>query len=256
MGFLDHLLSRRTYETMFGPVNVIVMPDACGRRVRIMELAGTFQSASYEGDRWAELAFEYYKGFDALFTAQDQGQAMNRVLMMGAGAFAWPKHALTTHPDLALDVVEIDPEIVRIARKHFYVDRLERFLSHEGETHRLNIIIDDAFHFLTTTSTSYDAIINDVFQAEAVPASMMSESLFQAVKEHLTPGGVYAQNLIVDLSREGAYRLFTQMSDLNKTFKHVCAIDATDEEFGGADNYIILASDVAYPFEGKIDYTF
>lgn len=256
MGFLDRLLSKRSYDTMFGSVNVIIMPDAQGERVRIMELNGTFQSASYEGDRWAELAFEYYKGFDAIFTACAHGKPIDDVLMMGAGAFAWPKHAFVTHPHLTVEVVEIDPEIVHIARKHFYLDRLERMLANEGMPKRLNITIADAFEHLSTTPKTYDAIINDVFRGGAVPESMTSKKLFWQAKRHLRPGGIYAQNLIVDLSREGACRLFTQMSALNEVFSHVCAVDATDEEFGGADNYIILASDVDYPFKGKIDYTF
>lgn len=256
MGFLDRLLSKRSYDTMFGTVNVIVMPDAQGERVRIMELDGTFQSASYEGVNWAELAFEYYKGFDAIFTACAHGKPMDEVLMLGAGGFAWPKHALTTYPHLSVDVMELDPEIVRIARKHFYLDRLEQQLAKEGEPERLSITIGDALQCLTASPKAYDAIINDVFQANVVPEAMTSKELYQQAKVHLRPGGIYAQNLIVDLSREGAYRLFTQMSELNAVFAHVCAVDATDEEFGGADNYVIFASDADYPFANKIDYTF
>lgn len=255
MSLFSRFTRKHSYETMFGTLHVITMPDAEGRRVRIMELDGTFQSATYEGEDWAELAFEYYRGFDAIFAAEASGTPMNEVLMMGAGGFAWPKHALMTHPSLHVDVVELDPEIIRIARKHFYLDRLERQLERE-DAHRLDIIVDDAFHYLATAQRTYDAIINDVFQAGAVPESTSSEEFFCMVKEHLAPGGIYAQNTIVDLPREGAYQLFALMARLNDAFRHVCTIDATDEAFGGAENHIILASDSAYPFEGRIDYSF
>ena len=134
MGFLDRLLSRRTYDTLFGPLHVICMPNAQGERVRIMELAGTFQSASLEGERWAELPFEYFRGFDALFQAELGGHSMDRVLLLGGGGFAWPKHALTTRKHLSLDVVEVDPCIVEIARKHFYLDRLEEELTKTAQS--------------------------------------------------------------------------------------------------------------------------
>ncbi len=248
MGFLDRLLSRRTYDTLFGPLHVICMPNAQGERVRIMELAGTFQSTSLEGERWAELPFEYFRGFDALFQAELGGHSMDRVLLLGGGGFAWPKHALTTRKHLSLDVVEVDPRIVEIARKHFYLDRLEEELTKAGEGDRLRIFCEDGAGFLQRSTDAYDAIINDVFQGDTVPERFTSEDFFASVKDRLNPGGIYAQNVVADLSREEAYQFFQLMTALNDTFCHVNILDATDAEFGGADNYILLASDAEYPF--------
>lgn len=248
MGFLDRLLSRRTYDTLFGPLHVICMPNAQGERVRIMELAGTFQSASLEGERWAELPFEYFRGFDALFQAELGGHSMDRVLLLGGGGFAWPKHALTTRKHLSLDVVEVDPCIVEIARKHFYLDRLEEGLAKAGEEDRLHIFCEDGVEFLQRSTDAYDAIINDVFQGTTVPERFTTEDFFALVKDRLKPGGIYVQNVVADLSREEAYQLFKLMTALNDTFCHVSILDATDAEFGGADNYILLASDEDYAF--------
>ena len=256
MGFLDRLLSKRTYDTLFGPLHVICMPNAQGERVRIMELAGTFQSACLEGENWAEVPFEYFRSFDALFQAEASGHPMGHVLLLGGGGFAWPKHALTTRKHLSLDVVEVDPRIVEIARKHFYLDRLEEELAKAGEEDRLRIFCEDGAAFLQGSTDAYDAIINDVFQGSTVPKRFTSEGFFALVKDRLKPGGIYVQNVVADLSREGAYQLFKLMTALNNTFCHVSVLDATDEEFGGADNYILLASDAEYPFEGALGYTF
>ncbi len=256
MGFLDRLLSKRTYDTLFGPLHVICMPNAQGERVRIMELDGTFQSASLEGDRWAEPPFEYFRRFDALFQAEADDHSIQRVLLLGGGGFAWPKHGLTTRHGLELDVVEVDPKVVQIARKHFYLDRLEEELAKEGEGDRLHIFCEDGMAFLRRSEDAYDAIINDVFQGATVPERFQNATFFAAIKEHLAPEGIYVQNVVADLSREGAYRLFGLLNRLNDAFDHVSILDATDAEFGGADNYILLASDADYPFEGTLDYTF
>ena len=37
-------------------------------------------------------------------------------------------------------------------------------------------------------------------------------------------------------------------------FANVYVIDASDDEFGGADNYLLIATDGAYPFTGVIPY--
>ncbi len=179
---------------------------------------------------------------------------MEHVLMLGAGGFAWPKHILTKRQDVTVDVVEIDPQIITIARRHFYLDALERLLEKEGRTDNLRIIIDDACRFLEATSCTYDTIINDVFQGDDAPESTSSLHFLRSAKAHLTPGGIYAQNVVVDLTKEGAYQLFKLMTNASETFQHVCAVEASDAEYGGADNYIILASDADYPFKGKIDY--
>ena len=250
MSFLDKVFSRRSYQTAFGKANVVVMPDSQGERVRILELNGTFQSASYEGDAWSELPFAYFKGFDAVFSATGEGFQIEDILMMGGGGFAWPKHVLRTRLDVRMDVVEVDPEIIRIARKHLFLDRLERLLASEGRSEDLHIVVEDAASFLKDSGRKYDVIVNDLFCGTDVSESSQGYEFLADVKARLAPGGIYMQNVIADLAREGAYALFSLMSELDDAFKHVSVLDATDEEYGGADNYIVFASDEPHAIEG------
>ena len=39
-----------------------------------------------------------------------------------------------------------------------------------------------------------------------------------------------------------------------KTSANVYVIDAADEQFGGADNYLVIATDGTYPFTNVIPY--
>ena len=76
----------------------------------------------------------------------------HRVLVLGGGGFAWPKHVLATHPEVSLDVVEIDPAIIRIARKHFFLDEaIEKF---DPVHARLRLICDDGRAFLENAAES------------------------------------------------------------------------------------------------------
>lgn len=255
MGFLDRILSKKSYDTRFGRADVIIMPDENGRRVRILRLDGTYQSGSYEGGDWAELAFAYYRGFDAVFEAPAPQGRPWKALMLGGGGFAWPKHVLTKRADVQMDVVEVDPQIVDIARKHFHLNELEAFLSSQDREDDLHIITEDAASFLRTTDARYDAIVNDIFQGASVPEETTTQAFFAHVKRCLHPSGVYAQNVIVDLARESPYQLFALMTALSERFAHVCTIDATDERFGGADNCIILATDADASFNGAIPFS-
>ena len=50
------------------------------------------------------------------------------------------------------------------------------------------------------------------------------------------------------------YQLFSQVERLRGHFANVYVIDASDEEFGGADNCLVIATDGTYPFTNVIPY--
>jgi len=45
-----------------------------------------------------------------------------KVLMIGGGAYTYPKFYLKNFPEKKIDVVEIDPELTELAKKYFYLD--------------------------------------------------------------------------------------------------------------------------------------
>ena len=115
-----------------------------GRRlVRVFRLGGVYQSATNLGLHWGEPVFTYHRAFDAVFEADrvlaaQTGHGVHRVLALGGGGFAWPKHALLARPDLIMGVVEIDPKVIECAEAWFYVDRLKKIAGK-----RLHIIEGD-----------------------------------------------------------------------------------------------------------------
>ena len=250
---------REVFPSRFGEAAVYAMPAEDGSLVRMLNVGAVLQSATYLDERWATCPFAYLRSFDHLFEAAlpeaPDPLVVNRVLMLGGAGFAYPKQLLLEHPGVALDVVEIDPAMVQIARERFFLDRLETQLAVEGRADDLRIFVEDGEAFLRRLDGDpYDVIINDVFVGrEAVPFFSSDEGIACA-HARLTPGGLLMANCVVEYTGDAMYRLFSQVERLRGHFANVYVIDASDDEFGGADNYLLIATDGFYPFTGVIPY--
>lgn len=253
-------------RTMFGRALVYTVRDAAGDPVRVLNVGGGYQSATYLGDRWAEPALAYYRAFDRMFEAEDGdsesadgdaaigGFRIRRVLMLGGGGCSYPKHLLTARGGVGIDVVERDPAIAAIARRLFFVDRLERLLAERGEQDRFRLIIDDALAYLRACARSYDAIINDVYVGTAAVPGLNGAEAARLAKSRLVPGGLYLSNAVAEPSEEGYAALLGYTRELGAVFARVHVIAANDSDFGGEDNYLVIATDGDYAFSDVIPF--
>ncbi len=257
--FLSAREQRSVHPSMFGDVELIRTCDSSGEEVTLLQLGGSLQSATYHGDRWNWPPFAYIRAFDHMFESDtyriDAGMdPISDVLMVGGGGFSYPKHVLTTRPRITIDVVEIDPSIVKLARRHMYLDRLERYLLLEGRLDHLEVFIEDGIDHLQKSDSLYDAIANDTFEGSCAVSSFLDETGIDLVKHHLNDGGLYLTNFVVDLTGSGPAKLNSFVDRLSQAFGSVHIIDACDDEFGGADNYIVIATDAEYEFTDSIPY--
>lgn len=253
-------------RTMFGRALVYTVRDAAGDPVRVLNVGGGYQSATYLGDRWAEPALAYYRAFDRMFEAEDGdsesadgdaaigGFRIRRVLMLGGGGCSYPKHLLTARGGVGIDVVERDPAIAAIARRLFFVDRLERLLAERGEQDRFRLIIDDALAYLRACTRSYDAIINDVYVGTAAVPGLNGAEAARLAQSRLVPGGLYLSNAVAEPSEEGYAALLGYTRELGAVFARVRVIAANDSDFGGEDNYLVIATDGDYAFSDVIPF--
>lgn len=110
------------------------------------------------------------------------------ILMLGLGAGSalsilaskckWP---------YKVTVVEIDPDLIKIARKHFSLD------AH----HNTEIICGDASKVIKELQpASFDLIIDDIFWDDKVPAFCLDKSYLQANNRLLTEDGIYLRNVM------------------------------------------------------------
>lgn len=102
---------------------------------------------------------------------------------LGGGRTA---HYLHLHmPQLDLTSVELDPDVIALARRHFGVTPNEK----------LRIVQRDGRMFLRQSQERYDLIMVDAYRGTFVPFHLLTREFFQTVKRRLQPGGAVAQNI-------------------------------------------------------------
>jgi spermidine synthase len=164
--------------------------EETGRLMRVMITGpGAKQSAMYL-DAPTALALAYTRYFRLV---EHFVPEMRRMLVLGGGGFSFPRYALEAYPDVNLDVVELDPGIVSLAREYF-----------ELKDHpRQRIIAEDARTFLNRNRETYDAILCDAFNSHyAIPFHLTTAEAAQRMKAALAPNGVVLVNLISALEGE------------------------------------------------------
>jgi spermidine synthase len=111
------------------------------------------------------------------------------VLIVGFGAGV-TAGSFVSHPGIERIVIcEIEPLIPRVVAQYF-ANENNRVL----EDPRVEIIYDDARHFLLTTNEKFDVITSDPIHPWVRGAAMLyTREYFDLVREHLNPGGVVSQ---------------------------------------------------------------
>ena len=111
--------------------------------------------------------------------------ADNRVLILGLGGGTSAKIISKRFGPLAIDGVDIDPLIIDLGRKYFYVNQPN-----------LNVYITDAKKFVKEARFKYDLICLDVFLAGQVPADVEQKEFLADVKSILGDRGSLSINKI------------------------------------------------------------
>lgn len=110
------------------------------------------------------------------------------VLMLGlAGgtAFRTLRHLL---PDCRLTAIDIDEEIIALARSHMDLDSLE-----------IEIITGDAYPWLAKNHRTFDTVIDDIYLAgktDVFRPQAWNPALLGHLRRAVAPGGVLAVNLV------------------------------------------------------------
>lgn len=219
-----------------------------GQRVRVLDVGRTLQSATYLDERWADPVFRYHLLFDHAFDAWPEGDGPTSVVVLGGGGYAIPKHLVAHHPEIArIDVVELDPAIERIARRHFFLDRLEERY-HAEASGRLRLHQGDALAWLTEHDGSFDVIINDCFLALVPDAELMTVGAAELMHERLAPGGLYLTNVVSALEGPRSEALSAAVGALSQAFDYLWVYPCNPNHPRFVDNSVVIASDEPHPF--------
>lgn len=195
-------------NSSFGLIQVI---QPAGSRIRY-----------YLTDYLAQNVYDPVSGTSAaMFTWMLEGLArayaprLDEVLCIGMGVGIVPR-------DLArsgsrVDVVEINPAVVPVARRFFDLD-----------TSAFDLAIGDGRTFVNHAAATdgagrYDAVILDAFVGDSVPAHLMSRESFAAIARVLKPDGVLVINTFVDYGSPRDFLGASLMKTLRAVFPGVVA---------------------------------
>jgi spermidine synthase len=113
-----------------------------------------------------------------------------KLLIIGLGGGVIPREMHGYFPEARIDVVEIDSEVVEVARRFFF------FQSDE----RLHVHVSDGRAFVCRQTAkkprpAYDIVILDAFDHEYIPPHMATQEFLQQVAAILDPKGVVVANV-------------------------------------------------------------
>ena len=236
-------------RTMSGIALVYTTRDASGGRVRVLRTGGVYQSATHLGARRMEPVFEYYRAFGRLFDLRPDAR---QLLAIGGGGFAFPKLVAAEHPGVCTDVVEIDPTVVRIARRWFYLDDAVA-LARAGSGD-LQVICDDGRRFLEREPGPYDAVILDAFVGETPVRSLATVGALRLVRRALAPGGLLLMNVVSCANGTDVSFLRSVVATALVAFDHVKVVPATDDSHAAEDNYLLVAYDAPIDLPDAIPF--
>ena len=139
------------YQKASAYSTIVVSEDEQGLRTLRFGEDGVRQSVVKLDDP-DHLELGYARAMPAAMALVDQPQ---RVLIVGLGGGTIPRLLHAHFPQLSIDVVEIDPDVVAVAKQYFGFP----------EDERLRAYVDDGRRFIAQHHNHYDVIFLDAFSA-------------------------------------------------------------------------------------------
>ena len=237
------------YDTQYGKITIYnsVYNES---KIRHLNIDKGNESATYlDEDKNYELVFEYTKYYDLMFKSSKE---IKETLLIGGAGYSYPKYYISHYPDKKMDVVEIDKDIVNIAKKYFYLDKLIEEYNLE-ENKRLNLITQDGRIYLNTNSKKYDAILNDSFSGNIPAKTLTTKEAAQKIHNSLNKDGVYLTNIISSIKGENSGFLKAEVNTLKQVFKNVYIVPCnTKTNLELVQNNMIIATDSKIYFEDSV----
>lgn len=198
--------------------SIVVTEDESGLRVLRFERGGARQTAVKLGDP-EHLELPYARLVPIGLALADNPRT---ALVVGLGGGTLPSLFRRKFPELTIDAVEIDPEVVSVAKSHFgYQD-----------DRKMRCYVDDGRRFIAQHKGRYDVIVLDAFGTDSVPHALTTREFLQSVEDALTGSGVVVGNVW----GPGANPLFDSMiRTYQEIFPSVIVLDVE-----GAANKLVI----------------
>jgi spermidine synthase len=197
--------------------------------LRILRFERNRQSSMYL-DSPFDTDFEYPSYLHLTLAIQPRA---TRTLVIGLGGGTVVKRMWRDYPDMTLDVVELDPEVVDVAQRFF----------HLPEDERIRIHVEDGREFLARSTDTFHIAIVDAFDDDRVPRPLMTEEFMQEIRAHLSQWGVVAYNFIGSVTGNRSRPFRSLHRTLANVWRNVWVFAVNEGTGAEGDNIVLLASD-------------
>ena len=119
------------------------------------------------------------------------GDKVERVLAIGLGGGSVPKYLHHHLPGVSTTVVEINPQVIRIARSHFALP---------DDDARLHVVEGDGVAYIESLQSVPEAqkpqvLMIDAFDSFGIPDAMCTQAFFDQCAAAMSMDGIFAINL-------------------------------------------------------------
>ncbi len=177
--------SEKILEEAISPYNHIVVAERGTVRTMYFVVDGTYYIESRLDRGFPQsLDLDYTRTMMAGFLVQPD---VKRLLMIGFGGGQISNYLFERFPGIEIDAVDIDPEVIRLARKYFDVPDDPRYRTHVADG---RLFVEKA-----AGDQTWDMILLDAFRGVFVPFHLKTVEYYRTLLRHLSPRGVVVANL-------------------------------------------------------------
>ncbi len=228
---------------------ILVDRDSLYHHIRVLENDGIrvlkFDRGTQSAMRVSDPLAGVFAYTDALHLPMALRPDVRDVLLIGVGGATIPKQFLAAYPSVRMDAVEIDGDVIDVARKHFALT----------DSPRLRIHVNDGRKFLSGSEQQYDLIELDAFHADSMPFHLFTKEFFTLCRQHLRPAGMVAINLIGSVDGEGSAVVASVYQTVGAVFpeRYVFVMNSREQrERTVRHNVILIAGDRAQMSEQEL----
>jgi spermidine synthase len=144
-------------------------------------------------DRYVESSISLTPPYEALADYTDYFHLafllkpeIRRAVFIGAGGAIGPRTFHAHNPEMEIDVVDIDPLVLEVAREHFFLP----------DDPRIRTIAQDGRMFLDDSRGAYDCVVLDAFTIGGrIPFHLVTREFLELCRQRMTAEGVFVMNI-------------------------------------------------------------
>lgn len=212
--FASHASDAQTIYENYSAYHHILVRDE--HEKRILYFDSSPQSTMSKADAYAG-GFEYTEFFYAPIVLDP---TIKSVLFVGLGGGTGPKGFLKHYPEMKVEVSEIDPAVVKVAKTYFELP----------EEPRLRIVTIDGRTFIQRTQQKYGAIVMDAYASGPngayLPYHLATQEFFRGAYERIENGGCLVYNVMGEYGGSNDNIVRGMLRTLESVFQKVYVFQA------------------------------